>query len=346
MTNEQFAQLVAATTGELDKPPVALIVDSPWIPGFVGIQHIQYFTEPETWLRANLDVVTSFPDIIFVPGFWIEYGMAVEPSAFGCKISWWKDSPPSVSPVLADISEVDRLQVPMPKNDGLMPFVLHLQRWVQERIEPLGYSIRIVASRGPLTLAAHLRGITEFLTDIKIEPEHSKTLLEICTRTVIKWLTAQMENLPHASGILVLDDIVGLLSPADYEEFAHPYLTRIFQAFPDALKIYHNDANILPFAERLAETGFNILNFSHEIDIGELTKRMGDRIALMGNVPPLKVLVEGTADEVKKCAIECIAKSNGRLILSAGGGVSPGTPSENILALSLAATETRKRRSA
>ncbi|MDH7601345.1 MAG: uroporphyrinogen decarboxylase family protein [Armatimonadota bacterium] len=346
MTKEQFDILKAAAEGKTKKLPVALIVDSPWIPGFVGIKPIEYFTEPEIWLSANLEVVRRFPQVIFIPGFWVEYGMAVEPSAFGCKISWWNDSPPSVTPVLRDISEVDSLSVPLPKYDGLMPFVLHLQRWVQQRIEPLGYSIRIVAARGPLTLAVHLRGVTDFLTDIKIAPEESHRFLEICTQTVIKWLSAQIENLPYVEGILVLDDIVGLLSPTDYDVFAHPYLSQVFGAFPSMLKIYHNDANILPFAERLAEAGFHILNFSHEIDIGELAARVGQRVALMGNVPPLEVLAKGSADDVRRFAAQCIEKSRARFILSAGGGTSPGTPAENIDALIAASEEVSVRRSA
>lgn len=337
MRQDQFRSLRAAVRGEAGKTPVALIVDSPWIPGFVGISAMEYFAEPEKWLRANLEVVERFPDIIFTPGFWVEYGMAIEPSAFGCKVSWWKDSPPSVSPVLADISEVDRLSIPLPRNDGLMPLALHMQRWAQERIAPMGYSIRMAAARGPLALASHLRGITEFLTDIKIEPAHSHRLLQICTETAIRWLSAQIDNLPEVDGILVLDDIVGLLSPADYEEFAHPYLHRVFSAFPGKLKLYHNDANVEPFAERLAETGFDALNFSHNISMTDLTLRIGARVGLMGNVAPLQTLVQGTPDQVTSSANDCLNEGNGRLILSAGGGASPGTPAENLYALAAAA---------
>jgi MtaA/CmuA family methyltransferase len=320
MTKQQFEILRKAARGEVQTPPVALIVDSPWIPGFVGMSMIEYFLEPEKWRRANLEIVRRFPEVIFLSGFWVEYGMATEPSAFGCKVSWWKDSPPSVSPILREISDARDLSIPMPQNDGLMPLVLHLQRWAQERIEPLA-------------LATHLRGITEFLTDIKIEPEDSHRLLDICTETVIRWLKAQAENVPDVEGILVLDDIPGLLSPADYEEFAHPYLARIFAAFPGMLKIYHNDANVEPFAERLAEAGFDILNFGHGFDMADAFRRIGDRVTLMGNVPPLNVLARGTPDEVRSSAEHCLTATGGRLILSAGGGVSGGTPAENIDAL-------------
>ncbi len=66
-------------------PPVALIIDSPWLPGYLGISTLDYLTVPEVWLEANLTVAREFPDVIFVPGFWVEMGMGAEPSAFGCQ---------------------------------------------------------------------------------------------------------------------------------------------------------------------------------------------------------------------------------------------------------------------
>ncbi|MCX7950232.1 MAG: hypothetical protein N2509_08995, partial [Treponemataceae bacterium] len=249
---------------QADEPvPVALIVDSPWLPGFMGLSHFDYFTLPDQWLRANLHIESLFPEAIFLPGFWVEYGMATEPSAFGCRITWWKDSPPSVNPVLYDITEVDRLKVPDPNEDGLMPFVLNLYRYAEKELAARGKAIKMVAARGPLALAAHLRGTTELMLDLKLSPEETKKLLEITTATVIRWLKAQIENLSAVEGIMVLDDIVGFLSPEDYLTFAHPYLTQIFSAFPGLIKVYHNDANINRILEYLADTGLDVLNFSH-----------------------------------------------------------------------------------
>jgi uroporphyrinogen decarboxylase len=61
----------------------------------------------------------------------------------------------------------------------------------------------------------------------------------------------------------------------------------------------------------------------------------------MGNVPPLDIGVRGTPEEVTQWAQDCLEKvaSKGGLILSLGGGVSPGMPAENIDALVKAAKE-------
>jgi len=75
---------------EPDEVPVALIVDSPSLPGFISTTTLKYYLLQEEWLKANLFILNRFPDVIFFPGFWVEYGMLIEPSAFGAKLKWKK----------------------------------------------------------------------------------------------------------------------------------------------------------------------------------------------------------------------------------------------------------------
>ena len=97
MREEQWDQLKRCAAGEeFEVPPVALIVDSPWLPGYLGISTLDYLTVPEVWLEANLTVAREFPEVIFVPGFWVEMGMGAEPSAFGCKLTFHHDRTPDV----------------------------------------------------------------------------------------------------------------------------------------------------------------------------------------------------------------------------------------------------------
>jgi uroporphyrinogen decarboxylase len=68
--------------------------------------------------------------------------------------------------------------------------------------------------------------------------------------------------------------------------------------------------------------------------------RVGDRMCLMGNVNPLEIGVRGTPEEVRDATLEVLEKSGGEgIILSVGGGVSPGMPRENILAMQQALAE-------
>lgn len=320
-------------------PPVALIVDSPWIPGFLGISTVDYITIPEVWFQANMTMMKRFPEVIFLPGFWVEPGMAAEPSAFGCRVSFLSNQPPSIYPIAADIAELDALSPVNPRQDGLMPLVLAQYRYALPKVRAEGMDIKIAASRGPLALAAHLLGLTGFLVGLKTEPEKTHRLLKITTRTVTEWLEAQAETLPGVEGIMVLDDVMGFLSREDYLEFAHPYFKDVFSA-TTGLKILHNDTDSPVCYEFLGDLGVNVFNFTHLQGIKSVRARVGDSVCLMGNVAPLDVLARGSAERTAESARLCIDENNGHpaFLLSAGGGVSPGTPDQNIRALIAAAT--------
>jgi uroporphyrinogen-III decarboxylase len=54
----------------------------------------------------------------------------------------------------------------------------------------------------------------------------------------------------------------------------------------------------------------------------------------MGNVNPLEIAVRGTPEEVREATLEVLDGSGGEgIILSVGGGVSPGMPRENVVAM-------------
>ena len=89
----------AARSEKPETVPVALIVDSPWLPGYSQIDTRDYFLFPEKWLEINKGLLERFPDVVWIPGFWVEYGMAAEPSAFGAKVRFHSDRPPSIEPV-------------------------------------------------------------------------------------------------------------------------------------------------------------------------------------------------------------------------------------------------------
>ncbi|MCX7838956.1 MAG: uroporphyrinogen decarboxylase family protein [Anaerolineae bacterium] len=325
--------VTVARGGTADKIPVAFGVDSPWIPGFFGIDTLDYFLRPDEWLRVNLALRERFPEIAWIPGFWIEYGMAAEPSAFGARIVWHHDRPPSIEPVAGGITTLLKFDPADPYQHGLMPLVLQRYADAEQRLLPEGLNIKMVAARGPLAVAGWLLGITDLLIGLKTEPEAHARLLDTLTTTIIAWLRAQLSVLRAPEAILVLDDIVGMLSPKLFEQFARPYFSRIFDEFRGLIRVYHNDTPCPHLLERLATLDFEVFNFSHEMDIADVQAKM-PRVALMGNIPPLDVMVRGTPAQAEAWARECIRKTNGRgLILSAGGGMSPGTPAETIEAV-------------
>jgi uroporphyrinogen decarboxylase len=325
--------MTAARGGEADRTPVALIVDSPWLPGYIGVDTLDYFLHPDVWWRANLDLLTRFPDVAWIPGFWVEYGMAAEPSAFGARVVWHHNSPPSIEPLPGGLDALAGMRPADPHEHGFMPLALQRYRDAQRRLEAEGRSVRMVAARGPHAVASWLLGITELMVALKRQPERVAPVLDVLTDTIIAWLRAQAEAVGGVEAILLLDDIPGMLSPKLFDALAAPYLARIFQAFDGLVRVYHNDTPCPHLLPRLAELPFEVFNFSHETDIADVRAAMPAHV-LMGNVPPLSVMTQGTPEQVQAWARACVEKTGGRgLILSAGGGVSPGTPAENVDAL-------------
>ena len=341
MTREQWTIIRQCASAQAVAPtPVALIVDSPWIPGHLGISTLDYLTVPEVWLAANLHVVREFPEIIFLPGFWMETGMTAEPSGFGCKVSYFANRPPAAHPRVASIAEAAHLTPPDPATDGAMPIVLNYYRRVEPSVNTAGHLIKMVAARGPLTVATHVMGVSEFLLAMKLEPKLTHQFLETTTTLTRTWLAAQAEALKDVEGILVLDDIAGFMSAKDYREFAHPYLKQVFDAFPGAVKMFHNDTDNPVSYPYLRELGIHIFNFTHLQPLPKVRQLVGPDLCLLGNVPPLEVLTQGSPEQVFASARACLNTHPGGkgLILSAGGGTSPGTPGANLRALARAVT--------
>jgi uroporphyrinogen-III decarboxylase len=336
MSPQQWSVIKNCALQQLDNEvPVALIVDSPWIPGYLGCSTLDYLTIPEVWLQSNLKVEHDFPQISFVPGFWIEMGMAAEPSGFGCKLSFYHDRTPVVHPLIGSVDELKGFEPPNPTTDGLMPMVLNWYRRLEPRIIGAGHVVKIVAARGPLAVAAHLMGVTNFLLGLKLNPAATHQLLQMTTTLVRDWLHAQASALSSVEGILVLDDLAGFMSAKDYPVFAEPYLKTVFDAFPNCVKFFHNDTDNPASYPFLSKLGIHVFNFTHLQPLAKVRQLVGPSICLMGNVAPLDVLVRGTPALVRETARACLESHPNRqgLILSAGGGTSPGTPAANLKAL-------------
>ena len=333
MTPEQWDKLLAVINGEPVEPvPVGFIIDSPWLPGWAGISTLDYFSSEQMWFEANLKAVRQFSDVMFLPGFWAEFGMCTEPSAFGSKCSWPQNELPFACKIITDIQAIHSLAKPNPKTDGLLPFVLNRLNHCRGQIEQAGHTIKLAVSRGPLNVASFLMDTTEFLMAIRTNPDETQKLLDTVTDFIIDWLEVQAETFPSIDGILILDDIVGFLGEKDFKETALPYLKRIFESLRTSVRFFHNDAAGLVCAPYLEEIGVNLFNFSYQHPLAEIKELTNNRVTLLGNIPTRDVLAAGTPEQVRdsvKTALDSVTDKS-RIILSCGGGMPPDVPTENI----------------
>ena len=173
---DRFKQ--AARLEEPDQVPVAFIVDSPWLPGYAGVNTLDFFLLPDTWYKIHHDLLERFPDAVWVPGFWVEYGMAAEPSAFGARIHFHHDRPPSIEPVITDAAHWAEAPLPDVHEDGFMPLTLRLYEHVEKRLQAEGLGIKMVAARGPMVTAGWVMGVTDLMTGIISQPKAISKFLQ------------------------------------------------------------------------------------------------------------------------------------------------------------------------
>ncbi|MCF7687708.1 MAG: hypothetical protein K9M98_14665 [Cephaloticoccus sp.] len=332
MTTPQWETLLAVIRGESIRPlPTGFIIDSPWLPNWAGHTILDYFTSDPVWLGSHQRALTEFPDTMFLPGFWSEYGMCTEPSAFGAVSIWTENEFPFAKPMIRSPEEVDLLEKPNVRTDGLLPFVIKRLQHARPEIERNGHAIRFAVARGPLNIATFLMGTTEFLECLKLEPTRMHRLLGLITDYLVDWIAWQRECFPSIDGILLLDDIVGFVGEADFRAFGLPYLQRVY-ATDVTVKFFHNDAPCKVAAPFLADAGINLLNFGVQHSLAEMQTWTGGKVALLGNLPPRDVLALGTPADVEREVEKMLGSlpDQTRLIPSCGGGVPPGVPTANL----------------
>ena len=336
MTNAQWKILLEVIIGTPQEDvPVGFIVDCPWLPNWYGISILDYFTNDELWLKANLSAIETFPDVMFLPGFWSEYGMCTEPSAFGAKCIFWKNEFPFAEKIIKKPEDIDELTMPNPENGGLLPFMLNRLLKAQPAIESAGHHIRFSVSRGPLNIASFLMGATELMMAIIMEPERIRQLMRIITDFLKRWHEIQRQTFPSIDGILMLDDIVGFIGEEDFLTFGFPYIKEIYDSAPSSVKFFHNDADFVVSLKHYPDMGVNLFNPGVQMGINEIKEATNNRLTVLGSIPPRDVLAAGTPEQVRLATQAMLNElhNNKRFILSCAGGMPPDVSTENIRAL-------------
>jgi uroporphyrinogen-III decarboxylase len=335
MTTNQWEELLSIINGEKKNPKIiGFIIDSPWLPGWAGVSMLDYFTSDDTWWLANKKATDTFPEVIFLPGFWSEYGMCTEPSAFGAKLIWHAQNPPHAGKIIHNSVDIVSISQPDVRTDGLLPFMVNRLKKLEPMIMKNGHILKFAVTRGPLNIASFLMGTAEFMTLLAMEPEKAHQLLEKITCFICDWISYQKECFPSIEGILLLDDITGFVGENDCIEFVVPYISRVLNCIHTSVRFFHNDAAGLVCSPLLKEMGVNLFNFSYNHSINQIRELAGEQVALLGNLPPRDVLAALTPEEIYVATQKMMrtVDNTSRIIWSCGGGLPQNVPSENIKA--------------
>ena len=229
------------------------------------------------------------------------------------------------------------VSVPMPGYDAVnLKRLEEIRYWIEhmpgELVRKYGYCDGLVRFENPFDTLVELVGSTDWFVKIATDPEFVHAAMTLFTEASIagaKWLAGEI-GMPK--WVFLAEDFPGFVSRGDFEKFVVPYHKMLFDTFPDAVKLLHNDSRTTHLLGVLPECGMDVFHFGHEVDIKEAKEAMGGRVALMGNIDPVRMLVSAPPEKLRA---ECeriieIGKRGGGFIFSTGGEVNPGTGPERV----------------
>jgi uroporphyrinogen decarboxylase len=296
---------------------------------FLGLaKNPDYATEVtlQPLARFPLDAAILFSDILTVP------------DAMGLGLYFAEGEGPKFERPVRDEADVRRLAVPDPAAElrYVTDAVSQIRRALAGSVPLLGFS------GSPFTLACYMvegggsddfRRIKTMMYD---RPELLHALLEVNTRAVIAYLNAQIEA--GAQGVMLFDTWGGMLSSNTYESFTLQYMARVMSGVHATYEgaripkiIYAKGAS--GWLERLADSGADALGLDWTVDLRAARERVGDRVALQGNLDP--AVLFGSPDTIRREAgevLEQYGKGSGH-VFNLGHGISQFTPPEHVAAL-------------
>lgn len=280
--------------------------------------------------RFPLDAAIVFSDILTVP------------EAMGMKLEFLNNEGPVIHNPIQSMDDVKRLIMPDMSRD--LGYVMEAVRLC---VKSLNGELPLIGFAGsPWTLATYMveGGSSKTFKNIKTmlfqNPAVLHALLDRLTDTTVLYLNGQIDA--GARAIMVFDTWGGVLSHNDYQEFSLQYLRKIAQKIQREI-MSSNTKEKVPlifftkngglWLELLADSGCDALGLDWMIDIGEAKKRVGDRVALQGNLDPFLLFSNPT--KIQKAVREILDKfgmTSGH-VFNLGHGIDKDTPIENVTAM-------------
>jgi uroporphyrinogen decarboxylase len=338
-TSNQDRLIRACRREAVDRPPVWLMRQAGrYLKEYQDIRAQVSFLElcktPDLAVEVSLQPFR----ILSVDGVIMFSDILIPVEAMGAPIEFTDDGPRIADPIRS-ASQVTALTIPDPAERT--PHVLEIIRRLGGELQGLAPVIGFAGA--PWTLATYLvegGGSKNFATIKALlysEPRLLHQLLEKLARAITLYLKAQIEA--GAQVVQLFDTWAGELSTEAYEEFALRYEQQVIEGLPRdraPVILYINGCgNVL---EQMAASGADVLSIDWRVDLAEARRRVGDRVALQGNVDPCVLL--GSRERVTQIARETLAKGGGQgHILNLGHGILPQTPVENAQAFVNAAKD-------
>jgi uroporphyrinogen decarboxylase len=268
-----------------------------------------------------LDAAILFSDILTVP------------DAMGLGLYFEEGEGPKFERTLQAEADVLKLTVPdMAKLQYVFDAVSSIRKALNGRVPLIGFA------GSPWTLATYMvegKGGTDFLTTKKMayaRPELLHHILEVTAKTVTQYLNAQIAA--GAQAVMIFDSWGGALSHHAYHEFSLNYMQKIVAGLTKTA-----EGNTVPsivftkggglWLEAQAAIAADALGLDWTIDIGEARRRVGNKVALQGNMDPAILLSSPAAIEKEVASILASYGNGNGHVFNLGHGITQWTPPEN-----------------
>lgn len=279
----------------------------------------------------------------------------VNASGMGGEIEWSDTETPRAIPIIENVEDIDRLPIPE-ATAGL--WGKRLQWWL--RMKELADETEVVFNgrrgrvevapldigwEGPHMIAIDLAGANFYLWMVEY-PEACHRLMEKITEGMIRAAALFRRVDPRPRSVYgTAEDSAQIVSAEHFKSFVAPYDLRLYEAFGAGLKKGRGmhmcgDSTHLHRAlvEDLKVTSFDL--FGYRVTPEVAARNLGGKMLLWGNINPM-LMMNGSKNEVKAAARHCleVLAPFGGLLLGDGANVCPGTPLENLAALTEAAED-------
>ena len=277
--------------------------------------------------RYDLDAAILFSDILTVP------------DAMGLGLYFAEGEGPKFERPLREEWAIRDLTAPDPYTHlkYVMDGVSEIRRALNNSVPLIGFS------GSPYTLSCYMveGGSSDDYRNVKTmiydRPDLMHRILSVTADSVTSYLNAQIES--GAQAVMIFDSWGGGLSAAAYQEFSLQYMQRIVDGL-----IKEKDGQRIPsivftkggglWLESIAAIGCDAVGLDWTIDIGEARRRVGDKVALQGNLDPnvLFASPDKIVAEAKK-VLDSYGPSNTGHVFNLGHGISQFTPPDHVTAL-------------
>ncbi|RYV03571.1 uroporphyrinogen decarboxylase [Shewanella sp. OPT22] len=251
--------------------------------------------------RYDLDAAILFSDILTIP------------DAMGLGLYFETGEGPKFKRPLSTMADIQKLAVPDPEDElgYVMRAVSTIRRELKGEVPLIGFS------GSPWTLATYMveGGSSKTFEKIKkmaySEPQALHLLLDKLADSVTSYLNAQVAN--GAQSLMIFDSWGGALSHHAYREFSLRYMQKIVDGLTreaDGRKVpvtlFTKGGGL--WLEAMAETGCDALGLDWTVDIGDARRRVGEKVALQGNMDPS--VLYGTPERIDQ-EVQTILSSYG-----------------------------------